>query len=1135
MKRFTLLFLLILPSAYSDWTPFQESDGRVIVEAEWLYSATPRSGVEWRAVTEESITNARNRSYAQALPDNNIGIMPFTNGPAADFTFLLTNAGTYRLWLRWTGHDFDSDSIFAGILELADGLGGVPDWYADTDNRSFDFNVVPWDGLGGAEENQPTSSQNPMVWTFPTPGLYTLRVVAREDGVALDSWILQQDTLPDPGSNAPPATRADRVLMHHYSQVGIPVLRNDSFALNPATIALVDTPAFGTAIPQPDGNILYHHTTGAPDHDTFTYRAVDALGHTTLPTRVFVQFTNAPRLPATTVFMPPAPPSAAYHVLDAFPGVTFSAPTSMESPPGDTNRIFVAERGGAIYFIPNIRASFPTRQLFMDLSSRVQNDGNELGLKGIAFHPGFATNRLFYAAYCTFTNGQRFVRLSQFTAAHDLQSASPTTEVWLINQRNDDTVHNINDAVFGPDGYLYLGMGDEGPSNDANNNSQRIDKNIWSAVLRIDPDHRPGNLPPNPHPGIPTNAAGARFSIPADNPFVGATQFNGVAVNPSAVRTEFFAVGLRNPWQFSFDPANGEIWLGDVGQDAREEINVVTAGGNYGWAYYEASLNGPKTPPPGFQWTRPVWEYTRGMGSNQGFSVTGGLVYRGAGYPELYGKYLFADYVSGNIWSLERGEGFTNVVRIAGEGGLVQFAVDPATDEVLMLDHGDGRIRRLVRQISDDLFPQRLSETGIFSALSDLAPNPGVIPYSINLPFWSDYAAKQRWFALPDLDSAIGYAREGAWTYPAGMLWVKHFDLETERGNTGSAIRIETRVLVRTTNGSYGVSYMWDEDGTEAYLVPDAGIAFDIAITNSGPITNQTWAIPSRAQCITCHNPAAGHALSFVTRQLNRDGTLAGLHSNFIALLSQAGYLSNSVDPHLTLPRHVRPDEIEYSVEARARAWLDVNCAYCHQAGSGAAPATWDARAPLTLAETRMLRGPASDNKGNTNNLLIAPGDLVHSVIFNRIAVSNGFSRMPPLATFERDPAGMQIMADWIARLTNRLTYAEWRMLNFGSTNSPAGHPQFDADDDARNNFEEFLAGTDPLSPDRAGFARPLPGGVEIELPDRGVVVDISTNLVDWQRWLRPGNQGIPASGAYQLLGAPDAPETFFRFWIAEP
>src|SRR5262249_48287748 len=168
----------------------------------------------------------------------------------------------------------------------------------------------------------------------------------------------------------------------------------------------------------------------------------------------------------------------------------------------------------------------------------------------------------------TGANG-RHDRLSRFqTSLENPNQALASSEQVMITQADDYENHNGGDLHFGPDGYLYVSLGDEGNQNDAGNNSQRIDKDFFSGLLRIDVDQKPGNLPPNAHPAVSPNA----YSIPADNPFVGVTEFNGKAIDPAKVRMEFYAVGLRNPWRFSFDPMTGFLYCGDVGGDLREEI-----------------------------------------------------------------------------------------------------------------------------------------------------------------------------------------------------------------------------------------------------------------------------------------------------------------------------------------------------------------------------------------------------------------------------------------------------------------------------------------------------------------------------------------------------------------------------------
>lgn len=1156
--RFTFLFVVVSAFAGLVWgglLPFDqvyvESGGFVGGEAEDFHATNASMADTWTFVAADApgvITNARGAGYMRSLPDDNSTITSFSNGASLDYRIQINTPGTYRLWVRWDGTDNNSDSHFAGMLEVADGGGGVADWYELSGNLDANFSTEPWDGLGGAEENQPTASQNPILWTITTPGIYTLRFAVREDGSALDTWILQLASRPDPVGDGFVSIHPDSIIMHHGGKAGIPVLKNDTGLITPSSVEVVTAPSFGIAAPTADGRILYSHTNGAPANDTFTYRVRDIIGLPSPNAPVSIDFSPDLRIPNTTVSMPSAPPPVSFNVSDAFPGITFTTPTSMESPPGETNRIFVAERRGQVHVVTGVGTPAPQKSLFMDISSRVDEFGyNELGMKGITFHPGFLTNGYFFLTYCHWDGTNRRVRLSRFSVnAGNPNTANPNSELMLINQINDLDVHNIDDILFGPDGYLYLGIGDEGfsgnPGADGLNNSQRIDKDIWSAILRIDPDKRPGNLAPAPHEGIPLDAGIARYSIPNDNPFIGATQFNGIAVNPASVRTEFYAVGLRNPWQFSFDVLTDELWVADVGNDLWEEVTVMPPGGNGGWVFFEGNNPGPRpdrTPPPGFVYNRPVWEYPHGSGEFRGMSITGGFVYRGTKYPDLFGKYICGDYVSGNLWTIERTAGATNVARIAGETGIVQFGLNPANGDILMLDLNNNSIRRLSATTSGAAFPEVLTDTGFFADLTDLSPNPGVIAYQPNLSFWSDYAIKSRWFVITNTTESIGMSLDHPWTYPAGMMWVKHFDLEMERGNPTTKKRIETRVLVRTTNGAYGVSYQWNTNDTEATLAPDAGVTFNLSITNNGEMELQQWIIPSRAECLACHTPTAGHALSFNTRQLNCAGAIAGASNNFITLLEAANYTSNGLGDPARLPRHVRPDETEYSLEARSRSYLAVNCGYCHMGAQSVVPGNWDGRAFVKLDHTGLILGQASSNGGDTNNLLIVPSDVNHSIIWNRIAATNGFTRMPPLGSTELDPANIQLLAEWISGdLATRQSFAQWQIQYFGSTNHPDASASADPDLDGSSNREEFLTYTDPGDPDRTwtGWLDATGGSPALvhDLAHRAVTVEVSTNLNEWVFWNVPENNGLPiAEGTWRVLGLEtNMPIGHFRFIV---
>jgi uncharacterized repeat protein (TIGR03806 family) len=971
-----------------------------------------------------------------------------------------------------------------------------------------------------------------------------------------------------------PTAAADTVTMHHGQKVGIAVLTNDTSAMAPV---IVQAPLHGTALVQSNGRILYAHTSGTPVLDSFTYRAINAAGQSS-PVTVTVNFSNSLRIPNANLNVPLTPPPVSIQAIEAFPGLTFSGPTCMAYPPGETQRLFVCTKGGTIFVIPNVTASTATASTVLTLSGNAGglfngdvpaeslSTASEQGLLGLAFHPNYASNGYIYIFYSVSMGGVVYERVSRITL-NNPTSSTPTailnSERVLIQQVDDYNNHNGGDLHFGPDGYLYISLGDEGSQDDQGLNSQRIDKDFFSGILRIDVDLEgdeitggnpsapdDANLPPNSHAAVILYGGKAAFEVPADNPYVGATSFNGIAIQPTAVRTEFWAVGLRNPWRFSFD--GNELWCGDVGGGAREEINLITRGGNYGWVYREGEIAGPFTtyarpaPPTNFTSTaiEPLHRYSHGSGTNQGDSVTGGFVYRGTRVPSLTGSYIFADYVSGNVWSLVRnGTTTPTVTRIFGETGIAAFKPDPSNGDVLIADYGGNRLLRIASVTNTTTYPTTLSATGIFADLTDLSPNPGILPYKVNLPFWSDHAEKRRWFTMPGTSSTMTWSRDGSWTHPTGQIWIKHFDLPLARSNppqagdpTSPSKRIETRLLVKNASGSYGVSYRWNDAGTEATLVSDSGDTFDIGLTVNGAPYTQRWIIPSRAQCTACHTPQGGHSLSMNTRQLNLTHSINGFAGNQLDLLKNSGYFSNIPESPNLLPFHMAHDNASFPVEARVRSYLAVNCAYCHKPGGTATPSAWDGRHEVSLEQTGLINGIATNNGGSTLNKLIVPADTNRSVIYNRVAVSNGFTRMPSLGSNELDLKNIALLSEWIGQsLPAKKTYQQWRQQAFGSSVSAQGEPGYDADGDGQTNQEEFLAATNPLSGTSYFTATPGWNGDQFKLEfnaplNQSIRAEISPNLRDWTLWDVPGNHGLPRpGGAVTLQGPVSESNHFFR------
>ena len=638
-------------------------------------------------------------------------------------------------------------------------------------------------------------------------------------------------------------------------------------------------------------------------------------------------------------------------------------------------------------------------------------------------------------------------------------TAALATEWPYLNLAEQNTVHTLGDAKFGPDGYLYLSFGDEGEQDSNYRNTQTITKDQFSSILRIDVNPASVNPKPNPHYAIaagPLNGSNSpntpftdaatqepNFRIPADNPHVlpakGGTWdgfYNGTdhAAVAATVRDEIWATGFRNPFKFHLDADAGGTFafVGDNGRYDWEEFNLVRKGDNAGWAHFEGpSFNPPigYTPPLPAPHDLALHSYPHANGNG---SAIGGLLYHGSTHPELTGRFVCGDFNSGRIWSIST-DG-TSVVELTAlrqaSERIVDFELDPQTGDVFVLENNTWsggaapRVLRITRQQAQpENYPPVLSDLGVFADLTDLAPNPGVVAYQPNLAFWSDGALKRRWFAIANTSDTIGWSAEGNWSFPTGMVWVKHFDFDLNRSQPGTQIkRLETRVLVRNAAGSYGVSYRWNEAGTEATLVANQGDDFTISYTDAaGAPASLDWHIPARSECATCHTATGGHALSMNTRQLNLSQSIAGQSGNLLELLSTAGYLTDFSGNAASLPRHYRPGESSIDLEARVRSYLAVNCAYCHQAG-GNAPPSWDGRAQLPIAATGILYGaPVGEGSPDPADHLIRSGSRDHSAIWNRInareAVNvsyNGYTQMPPLGTNAFDPDAIALLGAWI-------------------------------------------------------------------------------------------------------------------------
>ena len=334
----------------------------------------------------------------------------------------------------------------------------------------------------------------------------------------------------------------------------------------------------------------------------------------------------------------------------------FDRPLDIQHAGDGSGRLFIVEQGGLIRILQNGQILEPP---FLDISERVDDRGNEQGLLGLAFHPDFAGNGFFYVNY-TEQGGDTVI--ARFTATGN--TADPNREVRLLGVQQPFPNHNGGGLAFGPDGYLYIGLGDGGSGGDPQGNGQNP-KTLLGKILRIDVN------------------SGDPYAIPSDNPF----------------GAEVFHYGLRNPWRFSFDALTGDLWIGDVGQGSWEEIDFLPAGTpggiNFGWNRYEGLHDYTSGDQPE-NYRPPLFEYSH----SEGCSVTGGYVYRGA-MPEWQGVYFYGDFCSGKVWGALRladASEETSVSTVLFETGaaLTSFGVDES-GEVYLADR-TGSILRLGRR-----------------------------------------------------------------------------------------------------------------------------------------------------------------------------------------------------------------------------------------------------------------------------------------------------------------------------------------------------------------------------------------------------------------------------------------------------
>lgn len=674
--------------------------------------------------------------------------------------------------------------------------------------------------------------------------------------------------------------------------------------------------------------------------------------------------------------------------------LTISQPIAIANQPGTSRMLFLTDTPHRL-----CRTAADPASGEFELLHRFSEGGVAYSIE---FHPRFTENGYFYIGWNGYPEREKksddqkkHSIVTRFTM--DLEppyEIVPESEVDIISWESNG--HNGAAIAFGPDGFLYVTSGDGTSDSDTNLAGQRLDL-LLSKVLRIDVDH------PD---------SGRMYSIPRDNPFVG----------QAGIRPETWAYGFRNPWRMVIDQSTGHVWVGNNGQDLWEQVYLVQKGANYGWSVYEGGhifyAQRQLGPHPV---SKPLFDHPH----SESRSLTGGVVYRGTRLAKLHGAYVYGDYSTGKIWAAKmdgdeviwHDEIADTTLSIAG------FGLD-AQGELLIVDHqkDTGGFYTLVpndQQYDPDQFPQRLSQTGLFTDVAGHTMHAGAIPYAVNAPLWSDSAFKSRYLVLPSGDDPVRFHPTQSWDFPDGTVAVKSFGLNLVKGGRATRQWIETRLLVRQAGEWTGYSYAWNDEQTDAVLIAAEGAERDFTIQpDAGRSQQLKWRFPSRSECMVCHSRAAKFVLGLSTLQLNRIHDYGDIEANQIDVWREleaipAGKSSDE------LTRLVDPYDATQPLDVRARSYLHANCAQCH-VPAGGGNAQFDLSFGKSLEKTKTVSAaPLHHTFEIPDAQLIAPGEPQRSVLLERM-IRRGAGQMPQLATNLPDQQAIELIRNWIRELPRK-------------------------------------------------------------------------------------------------------------------
>ncbi|MCA9140026.1 MAG: PQQ-dependent sugar dehydrogenase [Planctomycetales bacterium] len=706
---------------------------------------------------------------------------------------------------------------------------------------------------------------------------------------------------------------------------------------------------------------------------------------------------------------PPLP----YQAVRVFSGVQLNNPTDVDWLP-DAGRWIATQNDGKVLSFTNDPENAKSTLVF-DLN---EIHGKRIpGAMAVKFHHDLQNHPWCFVTYRVLPNDPQGTRLARLRVIDPtVPTIDPTSLVVLAAWNSNG--HTGGSMQFGPDGMLYVSTGDGQPPYPPDElNTGQDNSDLASVIMRIDVDHSTADRP---------------YKIPDDNPFVG--QKN--------VRDEIWAYGFRNPWKIAFDPDSGDLLAADVGWEMREMIHRVDRGRNHGWSVMEGSQSVKPDQQPVVPITPPLFEHTH-LDSR---SISGGHFWHNDRLPELKGAYIYGDWMTGKVWAL-KSEGD----RVLWQKELVDtplqvicFMLDPS-GEVMIVGY-DGTIYKLEpnsETIRATAFPNRLSQTGLFSDVVSQLPSEGVVEYEISAHHWADGTSSRQWIAIPDSEQLTLYERDdwqtgqsgGRFNFPSDTVVAKTVSYLVDPNDPATERRLETQMLHLLGDEWQAYNYVWNDSQTDAILQDNIATERKLEIVDAnaaGGKRIQTWRHTSRSECLLCHIWAAGTVHGFWPEQLN----IGSGDDNQLAKLTRLGLFR---EPIPTKPPIASPHENDQMLEARGRSYLALNCSTCHRPqGGGTANFNFDLTKSLQQ-NNYIGEIPAQGTFGIPDARVVAAGDPYRSIMLYR-ALKTGRGHMPQFGSNVIDRQGVLLLRDWIASMAKETDSVELRrhqILSLQQSESP--------------------------------------------------------------------------------------------------